>query len=123
MLAVLIAMRVIAFLPLILLIYGCGFLNQTYEVKDVTKKETIKLKKAPGEGNIHTLSISVSGNIDGTAEISLILKGKPYKSEAISGAFNFKWNGDWYSNEAVVLYSPNTVSKGTMTLRYKFHDA
>lgn len=115
-------MRAIVFLSLISLLFGCGSSNRIYEVIDVTKNETINLKKAPNKGNIHKLSISGSGNIDGKVEISLILNGKPYKSETISGSFDFKWNGDWYSDEAKVQYSPHAVSKGTIIIRYKFQD-
>lgn len=116
------SMRAIVFLSLISFLFGCGSSNRIYEIKNVTKNETINLKKGPNKGNIHALSISGSGNIDGTAEISLILNEKPYKHETISGSFNFKWSGDWYSNEAKVQYSPHAVSKGTITIRYKFHD-
>ena len=64
--------------------------------------------------------INVTGNIDGSAEIYLMLNGKPYKTEKISGNVNFKWDGDWYSNNALIIYKATDVNKGKLSIGYAF---
>ena len=103
------------------LLSGCGG-TRTYDVVDVTKAETIVLKKASGQGPVHSLSVTGSGEIQGDAEISLILNGGQYKTEKMSGKVDFRWGGDWYSDHAEIRYTPTSVTGGSLKLNYEFND-
>jgi len=89
---------------------------------DVIKSETIVLKKSAGQGAIHSLSVIGSGELHGDAEIILILNGGPYKTEKLSGKVDFRWGGDWYSDEAEIRYTPTSVTGGSLKLKYDFSD-
>jgi len=101
---------------------GCWVADRLVNVVDVTRSETIILKKQSGQGHIGSISIKGSGNIDGKADVILMLNGAPYKVAAISGPVEFDWNGDWYSDEAEIRYSPVSVKAGKLTLSYKLQD-
>src|SRR5690554_2248240 len=76
--------KVITCLAVAVLLSGCGG-TRTHDVADVTKAEVIVLKYTPGQGPFHSLSVTGFGEIQGDAEISLILNGDPYKTEKLSG--------------------------------------
>ncbi len=104
------------------LIRGCGLIHRTQSVADVTKAETITLKKNTGQGHISSFTITCSGEIQGTAEISLMENGKAYRTEKLSGPVNFKWGGEWYSDTADIRYEPKSVTGGNLRLEYRFKD-
>jgi hypothetical protein len=114
--------RLIALLIVTGLLAGCGPGMQRHDVADVTKAEVIVLKKAPQQGAVYSLTVVGHGKIDGNAEISLILNGGPYKTEKLSGKVDFRWGGDWYSDQAEIRYTPGTVGGGSLSLKYKFND-
>ena len=104
------------------LIVGCDDNKQEYRITDVAKPEMIALKKQKGQGNIYGYSISGKGQIHGEATISLMLNGKPYCVEQLSGNVAFERGGDWYSDSISILYRPSSVKKGNLHLKYKFKD-
>jgi len=107
---------------LLILLAGCDVVSRSHVLADVTKSEVITLMKKPRQGAIHSFSITGTGNIEGSAEISLMLNGKPYKTEILYGRVDFQWSGDWYSDEARIIYTPKSVSGGNLKLKYKFRD-
>ncbi|MEM7579779.1 MAG: hypothetical protein ACFB02_10355 [Mastigocoleus sp.] len=109
----------ILFASMIFLV-GCAGAKQTYKITDVTKESTIILRNNGSQQNVSYILISGEGNIDGEAEISLILDDKPYKTERISGNAKFSWNGDWYSEDAKIEYKPSSVKGGDLNLEYQF---
>lgn len=112
--------RILKVLAVTVLATGCG--TRTHKVADVTKPSAIVLTKQPSQGSIHSFSVSGSGEINGTAKISLILNGGPYKTETLSGSVSFQWGGDWYSDHAEIQYTPISVTRGNLKLKYKFND-
>ncbi len=111
----------LVFLTLIFLV-GCVPGKQTYTITDITKQSTITLRKLRSQGDIHSMTLTGKGHIDGNAKIVLILNGKPYKTESLSGDIDFKWRGDWYSDSAQIVYKPSSVRRGYLVLQYKFED-
>jgi len=99
---------------------GCA--RHEDSVKDVTKNETIILKKHSDQGGVAGISIAVSGLIFGKGELQLLLNGAVYKKETVSGAVSFEWGGDWYADQAEVRYLAGTASDGSLTLKYEFRD-
>ena len=112
--------RLITVIALAILATGCGAKTRT--IADVCKGETIILEKQVGQGPIHGITISGSGRLKGEAEISLILNGGPYKTEHLSGAVDFRWGGDWYSDQAEIKYTPISSTGGKLKLKYQFND-
>ena len=115
-------MKIIPILLVLAFLMGCSENYQRYNIADVTKPETIKLKKASSQGNIYSLTVVGKGYLDGTAEIVLFLNGEPYKTENLSKDTSFKWLGDWYSDSAKIEYNPSSVKRGNLSLQYKFED-
>ena len=101
-----------------LMFVGCSFSQREVSVKDITKSETIILKKKQGQGSISSIRIAGSGSISGKADVLLILNGSVYKRKELNGSVRFEWSGDWYADEAEVRYVSGTVSSGTLTLKY-----
>ena len=114
--------RLITSIALVAVISGCSIGSRTHDVADVKKAEVIVLTKKPGQGAVHSLSVVGHGEIDGNATISLILHGGPYKTEDLSGKVEFRWGGDWYSDQAEVRYTSGTVAGGKLRLKYKFNE-
>jgi hypothetical protein len=113
-------------LPFLLCAYlalsGCSRVDREVSVRDVTKSETIVLRKKPGQGPIYAISIVGSGSISGDAEFQLILNGAVYQKKGITGRSSFEFGGDWYSDEAELRYVPKHVSDGNLMLKYSFYD-
>ncbi len=103
-------------------VVGCSQGKQTHSIADVSKSETIVLNKLSSQSNIHGISIVGKGHLDGSSEIVLILNGKSYKVERLSGDVNFKWGGDWYSDSVNIEYKPSSVKNGHLKLQYIFKD-
>ena len=101
---------------------GCGSQNQVYNIADVTKPEAITLKKVKSQGDIHYLTVVGTGHLEGTGEITLILNGKPYKTESLSGDVQFTWAGEWYSDSAKLEFKPTAAKSGELSMQYKFKD-
>lgn len=99
---------------------GCSPSFREVSVKDVSKGETITLKKNLSQGSISSIQIAGMGSVVGNGEVQLILNGAVYKKESVSGSVKFEWSGDWYSDDAEVRYIPGTATSGALTLRYRF---
>ena len=95
---------------------------QWERIPDVTKSTEVTLHAKLRQRRISSLDVVGFGNIDGDAEISLILDGEPYKAVKLHGQVRFVWGGTWYSPTAVVRYTPGAVKRGSLTLRYRFND-
>lgn len=104
------------------LLAGCRDSTNDLAITALDQKQEILLEKDPAQGNIHGISIRGSGKLGGEARISLLLDGKPYKVETLSGPIDFKWGGDWYSDEAEILYEPIHVTSGQLILQYSFKE-
>ncbi|NTU42258.1 MAG: hypothetical protein HGA78_04240 [Nitrospirales bacterium] len=113
--------KIVPFILLLVMI-SCSTSKQTISITDIKRKETITIKKRDSQGNIHGISISGKGHVNGKAEIALILDGKPYKTENIVGEIEFHWGGDWYSDTATIEYLPLTVESGNLSLEYRFKE-
>ena len=116
---------IIAFLSVMFL---CWLLSlyfsetQTFEITDVTKPQTITLRKLETQKFIHAICIKCSGYIEGEAEISRILNWKADWTEILSDKVNFERGHDCYSDSVTLEYKPNSVKKGKLTLKYRFLD-
>ncbi len=114
--------RFLTFLVFILL-YGCTQQELTFiEITDVSKPDTIVLFKDKSQRNIHSISIEISGDIDGKAEMIQLMGGAPYNTQNVDKSFKFRWGGDWYSDSAIIIYTPSRVTKGKLKIAYRFNE-
>ncbi|WP_160148401.1 hypothetical protein [[Leptolyngbya] sp. PCC 7376] len=104
------------------LLSGCGQGFRTHTVNDSTQSQTIILTKQPNQENIYGWILEGSGEIEGEAQISVMLDEEPYLTEELSGIIDFQWQGDWYANDAEIVYTPTSVTGGEIQLKYQFHD-
>lgn len=100
---------------------GCAA-PQVRNIADARTAETLLFDKAPGQGGVHALTIAGSGAIQGDAEIALRLNGTVHRTERLSGAIDFRWEGDWYADRAELRYTPGKVAGGALRLEARFHD-
>jgi hypothetical protein len=91
-------------------------------VRDVRKPETIVLKKGTRQGNIVSIRIHCHGEIIGNATICLMSGDHAYRTEKVSGAVNFTWGGEWYTDSAEIRYEPRDVRSGQLYITYDFSD-
>lgn len=115
--------KTIVILAILGTLAGCRGGRQTHAIADAAKAETIMLQKGKSQGHIHSLSVVCRGYLDGTAELVLMLNGKPCKSEKLSGDVDFQWRNDWYSNSARIEYKPTSVKSGSLSIQYEFKDS
>ena len=95
---------------------------QWTRIPDVTTSSEITLHGKSLQRRIYSLDVVGLGNIDGNAEISLVLNGEPYKSVSLHGHVRFVLSTNWSSATAVVRYSAVSVKGGSLILRYRFND-
>jgi hypothetical protein len=57
----------------------------------------------------------------GEAQLSLMLNGKPYKTEKLNDNVNYKWGGDWYADSMELKYEPQVVNSGKIKIEYSFN--
>jgi len=113
-------MKFIFFLFITLTLTSCVKYNQKHIVNDLSKSQKIILQSNKS-ANVYSLTLNVTGNIKGYAEITLMLDGEPYKSEKIKDKVNFNWAGDWYSDKATIIYTTKNATDGKLVFKYKFN--
>lgn len=92
----------------------------TVLIADPTRSIDLKLRAPENADAIYSIRVVGTGRIEGDAEVSLMLNGRPYKTEHLRGPIVFTWGGDWYASEATVRYTPTSVKSGSVKLRYRF---
>jgi len=125
---VLVSATVALLAALIATVFAMRFGNlaatQTVEIHDVTKAQTLILKKRFFQDTIESMYVEGSGFIDGKARIQRIIDspgGGPYDDDEISGKVHFQWGGDWYSDTAKIRYIPENVKSGYIKLTFSFN--
>lgn len=91
------------------------------KVTDIQKDEIIKIERINSESPTVSILIKGTGKIEGQATISLMMHGKAYRTEELSGEIDFVWSGDWYSDAAKIEYITKDVSSGDLMLGYRFN--
>lgn len=92
----------------------------TARIADPTRSIELKLRASESADAIYSIRIVGTGQIDGDAEVSLMLNGQPHMTERMRGPIAFTWSGDWYASEATVRYTPTSAKSGTVKLHYRF---
>jgi hypothetical protein len=92
----------------------------TLRIPDAGKPVELTLRSKHTGKSVYALHVEGRGQIDGAADISLVLNGQPYKTVRLKGPVRFSWREDWYAPEAVVRYTPLTATGGSIGLSYRF---
>lgn len=112
--------RIYFFCTLIIavLILGC-YTSFNYHVSDITKSEQFEINVSDFPS---TLEVKCVGQINGD-NATLYIKGvNPSHSEFIElkeGKIDTSFRIDWYSNENIITYIPNSISSGTLKILIK----
>ena len=89
-------------------------------IEEVSKPHTLTLR---GEDeSIHSLDLTVEGELDGKATLSLSFSDTAvYKSYSLSpGKVRVSYRGDWYHNFCTVIFEPKNSRKGQLRITYRF---
>jgi len=68
------------------------------------------------------LLIMGKGYLNGQARIALLLDGKVYQTETLSGNVKFQWRKQWQNNRAIIRYQPLSVTDGNLKFSVTFLD-
>ena len=88
-------------------------------ISDTRQPQTIVLEKPSSGGNVYYFEVYGSGEINGSATITMLANGQPYHVANLAGKVDFKWYGDWYSDTIEIRYQPTKVQSGKINLRYR----
>jgi len=101
---------------------SCSKYDQKISITDIQKPQKITLHKKVNQGGIYAMEIRGSGNLNGKAQIMLMLNGQPYMTEHLNGKISFTWSGDWYFDSMEIRYEPDKVESGNLDIEYDFCD-
>ena len=112
-------MRVlVSFLLVFLISCSENYQMTTISYDNLTKSQIFTLTSKCGD-KVVGIKIEAYGNSTGSSVIHLVLNDDEYKSETLDGEFEFKWSGDWYSDEAIIRYVADSGSTTNLTLSYR----
>ena len=101
---------------------GYWMFPQWESVPDVTRQSELVLHPRAHQNSIYGISIRVSGQIEGNAQLVILDGGgKQYRVFELSGDVDVDFTGDWYSDEVALAYKPIQVRGGILKLRYSFY--
>lgn len=102
-------------LCLVGLLSGCG--RQSVALQDATKAAVLVLTPLPSQrGSVHTLHVRIRGAIDGEG----VFFGDLINTQQVSGRFDLRLSGDYFSTNCVIRYSPLRARSGKPLVEYEF---
>ena len=93
---------------------------QEYLFTDLSHSQTVILSKKPGQENPFHIELIAEGEISGSAEIQLLIVGKSFKQERLTGKFKVTIHEDWFDPQVQVRYLPSAENVGTLKIDYTF---
>jgi hypothetical protein len=94
---------------------------QTAHIPDVAQPADLVMTARYGDGwpmsSVNGLSLRVTGEIDGEAEV-WTADGSP---RLVSGRVDLLVGHDWFQPTCHLHYRPKGVTKGKLIVRYQFH--
>jgi hypothetical protein len=102
-------------LGMLCLLTGCG--RQSVPLQDATKAAVFVLAPLPSQrGSVHTLHVRIRGAIDGDG----VFYGDLINTQRVSGRFDLRLAGDYFSTNCVIHYSPVQTRSGRASVEYEF---
>jgi hypothetical protein len=87
------------------------------EIRDVSKPAILNLHVASGQAEPTGISVWVSGEIDGEADVW----AGNWEPERVHGKVNFQIYHDWFQRDCDLHYEPINVTSGKLVIHYEFH--
>lgn len=111
-------MLVVRSIALLLVALLTGCMRQSIQVPDATKPATLTLSigRLQKKDQVHGLDFRIHGQVDGVA----FLSSSTIITQRVSGSFDIKFNGDYFSTNCVIEYSPQGVRSGSVSVSYAF---
>lgn len=89
---------------------------------NVAAEEILSLGKPADLGTITGLRLRVDGQIEGGAQLTVMLDGRPHHVETLTGTVNVDWSGNWSQDRVRLHYLPGPGVSGSLRVRYRFLD-
>lgn len=116
------AFATIALLACALCLLGCSNRDPAVSISNVGEPERISIGKFGDQGPVRKLRLQVEGQLNGTAQLTVLMEGQPYHVFNVSDRVDVSWTDDWPHDRARLAYTPGTVTSGTLRVRYRFVD-
>jgi hypothetical protein len=115
--------RFIILLSFLFIFSGCRTQKtQLHQLSDLRENQQLLLRNKTLSKSTYGLLILGKGEIDGRARIALLLDGRVYKTEIISGKVQFQWREKWRNPHAIIRYQPLNVTEGNLRFSVTFLD-
>ncbi|MFT6221512.1 MAG: hypothetical protein ACJA0C_000915 [Candidatus Endobugula sp.] len=110
-------MNKIFYVLLIIILSSCSWFGDEYILDLSTSTRFILQSNGSEFPSGYTLRAEGYSTADGVIE--LMLNDTVYKAERVTGEVDFKWSGDWYSQDMKLVYRLQKSGKGTLKITYK----
>ena len=90
--------------------------DRSFVIEDVGKPQKIRLLARHASLHTESISLKLSGTLDGTATI----EGDCLRVTLNPGRVSFDARSEYYDNGCTLVYEPQTARKGHLTIRYAF---
>lgn len=107
---------------LLLALAGCRKADPTISVTDTGQAERLSIGKIAGQGSIKELRLRIEGQLNGTAQLVVIMEGQPFHVFTLSDSVDLTWEDRWPHDRARLAYSPGTATGGSLRIKYRFVD-
>ena len=109
-------------LLLLALLTGCRDADPIISVTDTGHAERLSIGKTAGQGPVKQLRLQVEGQLNGTAQLVVIMEGQPFHVFTLSDSIDLTWKDRWPHDRASLAYNPGTATGGSLRIRYRFVD-
>ncbi len=109
-------------LLLLALLTGCRDADPIISVTDTGQAERLSIGKTAGQGPVKQLRLQVEGQLNGTAQLVVIMEGQPFHVFTLSDSIDLTWKDRWPHDRARLAYNPGTATGGSLRIRYRFVD-
>jgi hypothetical protein len=109
-------------LLLMALLTGCREADPIISVTDTGQAERLSIGKTAGQGPIKELRLEVEGQLNGTAQLVVIMEGQPFHVFTLTDSIDLTWKERWPHDRARLAYNPGTATGGSLRVKYRFID-
>jgi len=85
---------------------------------ELDKKKEVRLTTSIESNDVLELELRVRGHLDGAA--TLVLPWDSQELDVGPGVFSQYLYHDYYDNEAIILYEPDSAKNGNLVIEYRF---
>lgn len=101
---------------------GCREPDPLISVTDTGQAERLSIGKTAGQGAIKELRLHIEGQLNGTAQLVVIMEGQPFHVFTLADSIDLTWKERWPHDRARLAYNPGTATGGSLRIKYRFID-